>query len=134
KNARRISYAASLGSDELPEKYIVFYKRYLENFDFISVREEAMIETLKEVTDKPVTRVLDPTLLLDKEVYDKYKIDTSYKGKEYIYVHFIGKDDKTYEIADQVSRLLKLPIVHNREKGLFENELAGQFHERPEQF
>ena len=134
KDARRISYAASLGNDELPEKYIVFYKRYLENFDFISVREESMKELLKDVTDKPITRVIDPTLLLDKDKYDNIKIDTKFKGKDYIYVHFIGKDEKTYEMADKMSRMLKLPIVHNREKGLFEHELSGEFNERPEQF
>lgn len=134
KDARRISYAASLGNDELPEKYIVFYKRYLENFDFISVREESMKELLKDVTDKPITRVIDPTLLLDKDKYDNIKKDTKFKGKDYIYVHFIGKDEKTYEMADKMSRMLKLPIVHNREKGLFEHELSGEFNERPEQF
>ena len=133
RDARRISYAASLGKDELPEKYILFYKRYLENFDFISVREENMIDLLKQVTDKKVVRVLDPTLLVDKEVYDKAKIETKFKGKDYIYVHFIGMDEKTYEIADKMSKILNLPIVHNRENGLFENELEGQFHGRPDE-
>lgn len=134
KDARRISYAASLGGKSLPEKYVVFYKRYLENFDFISVREETMKEILKPVTDKPITCVVDPTMLLDKEAYDKVKIDTKFKGQDYIYVHFIGKDDKTYEMADKMSKILKLPIVHNRNKGFFENELSGQFNERPEQY
>lgn len=134
KDARRISYAASLGNDSIDEKYILFYKRYLENFDFISVREEAMKDILKDLTDKPITRVIDPTLLLDKEVYDKLKIETRYKGKDYIYVHYIGNDDKTYEIADQLSRKLGIPVLHNRQKGLFENELDSLFNARPEEF
>lgn len=134
KDARRISYAASLGNDSIDEKYTLFYKRYLENFDFISVREEAMKDILKDLTDKPITRVIDPTLLLDKEVYDKLKIETRYKGKDYIYVHYIGNDDKTYEIADQLSRKLGIPVLHNRQKGLFENELDSLFNARPEEF
>lgn len=134
KEARRISYAASLGSDSIDEKYIVFYKRYLENFDFISVREESMKEILGGLTNKPITRVIDPTLLLDKEVYDKMKIETKYKGKDYIYVHIIENDEKTYEIADQLSRKLNIPVLHNRQKGLFENELGSNFHGRPEEF
>lgn len=134
KDARRISYAASLGNDSIDEKYILFYKRYLENFDFISVREEAMKDILKDLTDKPITRVIDPTLLLDKEVYDNLKIETKYKGKDYIYVHYIGNDDKTYEIADQLSRKLGIPVLHNRQKGLFENELDSLFNARPEEF
>lgn len=134
KDTRRISYAASLGSDSIDEKYIVFYKRYLENFDFISVREESMKGILKELTNKPITRVIDPTLLLNKEVYDKMKIETKYKGKDYIYVHIIENDEKTYEIADQLSRKLNIPVLHNRQKGLFENELGSNFHGRPEEF
>ena len=134
KDARRVSYAASIGNDEIDNKYVLLYKRYLENFDFISVREESMKEIFKELTDKPITRVIDPTLLLDKEVYDNLKKETKYKGKDYIYVHYIGDDDKTYEIADKLSRTLGIPIVHNRRKGLFENELDYLFRGSPEEF
>ena len=134
KDARRIAYAASIGNDTIDEKYVLFYKRYLENFDFISVREESMKDVLKDLTDKTITRVIDPTLLLNKEVYDKLKKETKYKGKDYIYVHFIGNDDKTYEIADYLSRTLGIPVLHNRQKGLFENELDSTFHARPEEF
>lgn len=134
KDARRISYAASLGNESIDPKYVLFYKRYLENFDFISVREESMKEILKDLTDKPITRVIDPTLLLDKKVYDNLKQDTKYKGKDYIYVHYIGNDEKTYEIADQLSRKLGIPVLHNRKKGLFENELDYLFNGRPEEY
>ena len=134
KDARRISYAASLGNDTIDPKYVLFYKRYLENFDFISVREESMKDVLKDLTDKKLTRVCDPTLLIDKDVYDKLKVETKYKGKDYIYVHYIGNDEKTYEIADQLSRKLGIPVLHNRSKGLFENELDYLFHGSPEEF
>ena len=127
KAARRISYAASLGSNSIDEKYVVFYKRYLQNFDFISVREEEMKGILKDLTDKPITRVIDPTLLLDKKVYDALKQETKYKGKDYIYVHYIGNDEKTYEVADKLSMTLGIPVVHNRQKGTFENELDYLF-------
>ena len=134
RDARRISYAASLGNDSIDPKYVLFYKRYLENFDFISVREESMKDVLKDLTDKKLTRVCDPTLLIDKDVYDKLKVETKYKGKDYIYVHYIGNDEKTYEIADQLSRKLGIPVLHNRKKGLFENELDALFHGTPEEF
>lgn len=134
RDARRISYAASLGNDSIDPKYVLFYKRYLENFDFISVREESMKDILKDLTDKKLTRVCDPTLLIDKDVYDKLKVETKYKGKDYIYVHYIGNDEKTYEIADQLSRKLGIPVLHNRKKGLFENELDALFHGTPEEF
>ena len=134
KEARRISYAASLGSDAIDENYVLFYKRYLENFDFISVREEEMKDILKDLTNKPIARVIDPTLLLDKKVFDDFKMETKYKGKDYIYVHYIGNDEKTYEIADKLSITLGLPVLHNRQKGTFENELDYLFNGRPEEY
>ena len=46
-----------------------------------------MIDLLKQVTDKKVVRVLDPTLLVDKEVYDKQKLKLNSKEKiTYMYI------------------------------------------------
>lgn len=133
KDAVRIAYAPSLGKDLIEEEFKPLYKRYLSNFDFISIREENMRDILGELTSKEMVSVLDPTLLLDREDYDKIKEDSIYKDKEYIYVHFIGNDIKTYEMADYLSRKLNLPVLHNRPSGLFDNELSGNFYESPQQ-
>lgn len=135
KDARKISYAASIGIDELPEEYSELYKRYIDNFDFISVRETPMIEMFGKLTDKKIEKVLDPTLLHTKKLYNKLKKDTKYKGQDYIYVHYIGKDNRVYEVADKLSIELGLPIVHNRDNDIkFDNELGNRYNESPEQF
>lgn len=132
-DAIKISYAASLGRDDIDEKYALFYRRYLKNFDYISVREKSMIPILQKLTEKNIEQVLDPTLLLEKKDYDELKMDSKYKGKKYIYVHFIGKENKVIEIADKLSRELDIPILHNLPNKVFENELDNHFNERPEQ-
>ncbi len=133
KDAIRISYAASLGREDIDKKYVLFYKRYLKNFDYISVREKSMIPVFEKLTEKEITQVLDPTLLLKKEDYDDLKKESKYKDKEYIYVHFIGKDEKVIEIADKISTELNIPILHNFAYNLFENELDSHYCEGPEQ-
>ena len=132
KDARRISYAASIGNDHIEEKFQVFFKRYLNNLDFISCREESMKAILGPFTERPLHRTIDPTLLLGKEDYDKLKIDSQYKGQDYIYVHFIGSDDRLIKVAEEMSARLNLPIIHNRTEGFFSNELAYLYRESPE--
>lgn len=135
KDARKISYAASIGTDEIPQEYYELYKRYINNFDFISVRETNMIDMFGKLTNKKIKKVIDPTLLHTKKMYDKLKKDTKYKGQDYIYVHYIGKDNRVYEIADKLSIELGLPIVHNRDIDIkFDNELGGRYNESPEEF
>jgi len=134
KKTRRASYAASLGTDEIDPQFETLYKRYLKNLDFISVREETMVPTFQEMTNKKVNRVLDPTLLLEKSQYEELMQDSKYKNDDYIYVHYIGKEEKVDELAEELSKKLGLPIVHNRTEGTFSNELGSCYSESPEQF
>lgn len=131
KEAVRISYAPSLGREDIDPKFEQFYRRYLKNFDYISVREKSMIPVFQKLTDTNITEVLDPTLLLDKEDYEKLKEPTKYANEKFIYVHFIGKDERLVEIADKISRDLGIKILHNFHESLFDNELACRYNESP---
>ncbi|SHO52353.1 polysaccharide pyruvyl transferase family protein [Anaerocolumna xylanovorans] len=133
---KRISYAASIGRDEIPEVEHTLFARYLRDFDYISVREEKAKEAISKLTDKEVTVVLDPTLLLEREMYDKLKKDPKVK-QDYIYVHnvHIKKVDKRLNaMAEEMSKRTGLPIVHNREDYDFTNELKKFTNGSPEEF
>lgn len=133
---KRISYAASIGRDEIPEIEHLFFSRYLRDFDYISVREEKAKEAISKLTDKEVSVVLDPTLLLQKEMYDKLKKDPKVK-QDYIYVHnvHLKKTDKRLNaMAEEISKRTGLPIVHNREDYDFTNELKKFTNGSPEEF
>jgi coenzyme F420-reducing hydrogenase beta subunit len=121
---KRISYAASIGKDHIPEVEHTLFSRYLRLFDYISVREEKAKEAIEKLTDKQISVVLDPTLLLDREKYDDLKNDPKNK-EQYIYVHnvHITKIDKRLNaMAEELSKRLGLPIVHNRADYDFSNE------------
>lgn len=133
---KRVSYAASIGRDEIPEVEHTLFQRYLRNFDYISVREEKAKEAISKLTDKEVSVVLDPTLLLKREMYDKLKKDPKVK-QDYIYVHnvHIKKVDKRLNaMAEEMSKRTGLPIVHNREDYDFTNELKKFTGGSPEEF
>ena len=134
KDAIRIAYAPSLGRDDINPKFENVYKRYLDNFDHLSIREPNMGPVIERLTGKTAETVIDPTLLIDREDWENFKGENPFDGKEYIYAHYIGMDPKVTEIADYLSLKLGIPVVHNRNEGLFENELASHFSGTPEEF
>ena len=79
--ATKISYAASLGMSEIKdkEKEKNFFK-LLQNFDFISVREEALKKYINNHLDLNVNIVLDPTLLLNEKEYKVFLHDIPYEN------------------------------------------------------
>ena len=60
-NIRKISYASSIGVEQLPETLKGKYKKYLKRFDSISVRESKAADVIEKLVNKPVDVVLDPT-------------------------------------------------------------------------
>ena len=71
---RRIAYAASFGVDvnEFSEEQLACGREYLKLFSAISVREESGIRLCKELFDVQACQVLDPTLLLSREDYQRF--------------------------------------------------------------
>lgn len=66
-NTRKISYAPSMGVNEIQEKVMEQIASSIEKFDCVSVREEKAAELLRPyIIPKPEV-VVDPTLLLNSE-------------------------------------------------------------------
>ena len=70
KDAKRVSYAASIGLKEIPEKFVPLFQKFLERFSKISVREETGREALKQIGIESDV-VLDPTLLYDGKFWSE---------------------------------------------------------------
>lgn len=70
---RRIAYAASFGTDEweFSEKQTQYCKQLAKKFDAISVREESGIDLCRNHLGVQAVHVLDPTLLLLRDDYEK---------------------------------------------------------------
>ncbi len=67
-----ISYAASLGGNQIPEKYLSgFEKAVNKNFAAVSLREKSAVPFVESILQRKVADVLDPTLLLAKKEWEK---------------------------------------------------------------
>lgn len=68
---RSVSYAASFGDPHFTDETYPILNDRLQNFKALGIRENLMLPYLKEHTEVPVQRVIDPTLLLKPEDYDE---------------------------------------------------------------
>lgn len=89
--SQRLTIAPSFGFDEFPKKYLKTYKKGLEGFEYLSVREERGAELIKELTGKYATVLLDPTMLIDTSEWLKIlKKPSQYVNDNYIFVYALG--------------------------------------------
>ena len=128
-DAIRVSYAASIGTEEIPPQYELLFERYLREFNAISVREKKAKKEIEKHTDKPVEIVADPTFLLKQEDFDKLRKPVRSISGRYIYVHNVHLkrvDEALNDVVEEMSKRLGLPVVHNWDQKVFSNE-AGHF-------
>lgn len=114
-SALKISYAASFGSNEIPESLHPIFKRYLSRYSAIAVRESSGINVIKKIIDKKASVVLDPTLLLNAEEWNKIATPTRLVRQKYILCYFLNYSFNAFpyvdELADEIQRQTGYKIV-----------------------
>lgn len=98
----KVSYAASFGTDYIPESNLKDVTKYLLDFDYISVREQSSVSFLKSVGIPNAVHVLDPTLLLDKQDWEllearPQKLPEEYLLKGYVFAYLLESSNKVKE-------------------------------------
>lgn len=126
---KRVAYAASFGFSEFPMKDIQWHYKGLLGMKYISCREQSGCELVEQVVGKKVQRVLDPTLLLDKNEWRKISEQASQFAKvqrKYIFLYFLGEITEEYlikirEIMDEsnIDRIINFSDCSNKEISSF---------------
>ena len=94
-NEKKIAYAASFGMDSIKEEYKEDFRKNLSEFKSILLREEKGQKIIKELINKDVPVVLDPTLLLERNEWNKFgKKPENLKDGKYIFTYFLGEMTK----------------------------------------
>lgn len=126
---KRIAYAASFGVSQIKPDKINEVKKGLEGIDFISVREQAGAKIVKELTGKEVPVLVDPTLLLTAEEWEKVmERPTWYRDEKYILTYFLSDIPvKVQNDIIKLSDLYKLKVID-----LANNENIDYFCSPPE--
>ena len=104
------SYGPSLAVNNLNDAQKQFLRERLNKFSFISCREKTGTELIKEIVQKPVTTVLDPTLLLDKKEWDNFCEDKQLNSP-YILTYFLGENKLHRKIVKELSERLSMNII-----------------------
>ena len=68
---RRIAYAASFGVEQVPGFLRSRYRAWLRDIPHLSVRESTGRRIVADLTGRDVPVVLDPTLLVERSVWDR---------------------------------------------------------------
>lgn len=89
KSKKRFSYASSITVTELPEEYGITMREGLKNYEWISVREQSTKKYLESLLDRNVDVVVDPTMLLNKEEWNKVTAERQVEEK-YLFAYFLG--------------------------------------------
>ncbi len=129
-NANKISYSASLGEDNPGKKVIEKLKKDIKDYSFISVREKSL---RKNLNDKKIEVVLDPTLLLDKINWLDISHEKLIKEK-YIFVYMLEVNQDIIDTVNLLSNKLDMGVVLVGSDYKFERELLNDTKVSPENF
>lgn len=102
KEGKKIAYAASIGHSKIPEILKDYYKKSLQNFDIISMRETQGSTIVSELLGKPIETMLDPTLLITPKEW-KDIFDITDKPNEAIIIYLRTYSPYAIDLAKRIA-------------------------------
>lgn len=108
---KKISYAASVPNGSVPENEKPFFKQYLESLSHISVREEKLAQSLRDLTGREIDTVIDPTLLLEREDYEPLLYKKPLKQGDYVFAYFVVENEMVSRCAKKAAELLGYELI-----------------------
>ena len=119
---KRISYAPSISSLEIPDNRKEEFYNYLSGIERLSCREIEGSKLIEEVSKRKCTTVLDPTLLLNSYEWDKIKSNTQKNmTKKYIIKYFLGNITDEYEqYIKEYQKEKNLEVININEETLID--------------
>jgi hypothetical protein len=118
RSGRKISYASSVGVDNLLSQERKLFAKWLKSYDAISVREQSGCSMLSEITKKHIERVADPTMLIDIEYWDTLAISPNCSN--YILLFTLERDENQLEYARLMSRQSGKTLIVLQAKGEYQ--------------
>ena len=93
---------------KLPENCKDNYKKWINGMEYLSVREQAGADIIKDLTGREAIVLLDPTLMLSKDewmnIAKKPELNQDL-NKKYILTYFLG--NKSLEVENKINKIAK---------------------------
>ena len=105
---RRISYAPSFGTDnwEYSDTETKNCRNLLSSFDYVSVREKEGLNLCRKYLDRNVEWVLDPTFLLNKNIYiDSMELKNVPKSKGNLLCYIIDMNEEKQKVINTIAKV-----------------------------
>lgn len=90
-NCNKISYAASIGKNEINNEVRTLFERSLKDFDCISLREKSSKDCLNEIYNNDYKICVDPVFLLNKGWWENFARRSNYQNykSEFILIYML---------------------------------------------
>lgn len=110
---KKVAYAPSLGESYISEDNIKVLRERIMGFHALSGREWNGCEILGRISDGPVVKVIDPTLLLSKQdYYNIIKSQERFQEKKYVVVYLLTWNSKYYEYAQNYAKKNNIELIY----------------------
>ncbi len=114
ENEKKIAIAPSIAVDNLNKSQIEEFEKYLKKFDHISCRERLGSNLLKNIINKEVDTIIDPTLFFEKEFWERKILKPRFHNDNsgYILLYFVGKmSNENKEIINEYADKKNIQII-----------------------
>lgn len=114
ENSYKISFASSFGVTRLEEWEIEATKKYIQQYRFVSVREEEATKIIKEQYGyENVYQLVDPTLMLTADEWKRFSLHDRYRGlkDEYILIYNLNRSREFDEYAKKLAKKAGLRLI-----------------------
>lgn len=124
----KVAYASSFGVSEIPNFQKKATGEYLDRFAYIGVREQRGKEIVDTLSHKKAQVVADPTLLLNKDEWEKEIEDSKVDETEpYIFCYFLGTNQDARKAVNElkVKTGIKIVTIKHMDEYVPEDENFG---------
>lgn len=108
---KRIAYAPSLGKNDIPDYNQGKMRKYIRDFKSLSVREQSGAKLINELTGLDVPVVLDPSFLMDNELWRKLERKIELPSKYLLFYFLDEPNTECLSILKSVAEERNLPVI-----------------------
>ncbi|MDD3416048.1 MAG: polysaccharide pyruvyl transferase family protein [Lachnospiraceae bacterium] len=119
---KKVTYASSMGEKffKLTNSDEQWMKEQFLKFNSLSVREKKSADFIEQLTGVRPQVVLDPTLLLSADEWNKEVIKSNYEKGEYIAFYTVLSDSWVIKYIEKLSSITRLRVVALHQRTRYE--------------
>ena len=119
KKSIKASYAASIGVSKIKEEYVSEYKKYLQEFRYISLREKEGQQEMSRILGKDDVRCdIDPSFLLTKEKWTAISQKGNCPEKEpFVFMYILHIPKNINSIVDWIRKETGYRVIVMDDRG-----------------